>query len=301
MVRDPRVTPARPDLAAASLRGEVTADRFVEPRRMRVASFATAVRRAPRGDAPLDTEALAGEAIDVYEVDDEGWAWGQLASDGYVGYLAVDDLIAASQDEGAAANAAMFRVSAPRTFIYPTANIKAPPLGALPLNGWAPVSSTVQAKDAAAGAAAARFQQLASGGFVYARHLAAPGVWAEDAATVAGQFVGAPYLWGGRTALGLDCSALVQLALMATGGACPRDSDMQAAQVGVELAPDVAQSSLQRGDLVFWRGHVGMMLDGLRLIHANGHHMQVAVEPLAEAVARIARDGGGDIIALRRP
>lgn len=295
---DPRLTPARPDLAAEKLRGEVAAPRYAAPRRMAVRAYAASVRRAPRRDAPLDTEALHGEAVDVYDIDEEGWAWGQLAADGYVGYLPVDDLA----DAGPAAT---HRVTAPRTFIYPLRDIKTPPMGALPLAASVAVTGeAVEARDAAAGAGAARFLRLAQGGYVYAAHLAPhlsplqPGAAHADHAAVAGQLVGAPYLWGGRTSLGLDCSALVQLSLMAVGRACPRDSDMQAAGVGAAL-PVEALDALARGDLVFWRGHVAMMLDAQTIIHANGHHMQVAIEPLAAAIARIFSAGGGDITALR--
>ncbi|MFC0282694.1 NlpC/P60 family protein [Camelimonas abortus] len=288
MDRDPRITPARPDLAAASLRGEIAAPRYAEPRRMHVRVFAAPVRRAPRRDAPLDTEALCGEAVDIYDVDDEGWAWGQLVADGYVGYLPHDDL-----DDGEPA--ASHRVAVPRTFIYPAPDIKVPPLGALPLNARVAAAQEAAAGSGAAGAAAARFLRLAGGGFVYAAHLAPLATPAPDAAAVAELFVGAPYLWGGRTALGVDCSGLVQMALWAAGVRCPRDSDMQMQATGA--APDTPR----RGDLVFWRGHVGMMLDGERLIHANGHHMRVAVEPLETAAARIRAAGAGEIIALRRP
>jgi len=294
--RDPRLTPARPDLAAESLRGQVSAPRYAAPRRMVVRAYAASLRRAPRRDAPLDTEALHGEAVDVYDMDDEGWAWGQLLADGYVGYLPVDDLVDAGPGP-------THRVIVPRTFIYPTPDIKAPPLGALPLAASVTAGADATAKAAAAGAAAARFTRLAQGngqegGYVYAAHLAPAVAAGGDHAAVAERLVGAPYLWGGRTSLGLDCSALVQLSLMAVGRACPRDSDMQATGVGAALRLD-ALDQLTRGDLVFWRGHVGMMLDPRTLIHANGHHMQVAVEPLAGAMARIAAAGGGPATALR--
>lgn len=289
---DPRTTPMRPDLAAESLRGLVAAPRYAAPRRMSVADYAVGLRRAPRRDAALDTEALFGEAVDVYDIDEDGWAWVQLAGDGYVGYVPVDDL---REVQGVASH----RVAVPRTFIYPVPDIKAPPQGALPMAAQVSAHAAVaEAKTAAAGAAAACFIRLASGGFVYAAHLAPVGEVSGDPAAVAAQFVGAPYLWGGRTSLGLDCSALVQLSLMSVGQACPRDSDMQQRDLGQALAPD-AFAALRRGDLVFWRGHVGMMLDTHTLVHANGHHMQVAAEPLDGAMARIEAAGGGPVTALR--
>jgi cell wall-associated NlpC family hydrolase len=143
------------------------------------------------------------------------------------------------------------------------------------------------------------FAKLEDGRFVPVAHIAERGETAPDFVAVAQSFLGAPYLWGGKTRLGLDCSGLVQVALQAAGHACPRDSDMQLAEIGetVAIADDLAY--LRRGDLVFWPGHVGIMLDGERLVHANAHHMAVAVEPLAAAVARIAA-AGTRLAAVRR-
>jgi cell wall-associated NlpC family hydrolase len=135
------------------------------------------------------------------------------------------------------------------------------------------------------------FARLHDGSFVPARHLAEPGRFAKDFVAVAEQMVGAPYLWGGKTRQGLDCSGLVQTALHAAGIDCPRDSDMQQAELGrtVEIGKDLG--GLERGDLVFWKGHVGMMVDGFLLLHANAHHMAVVIESLDAAVSRIARTG----------
>ena len=126
-------------------------------------------------------------------------------------------------------------------------------------------------------------------------HLAPIGAGFVEPTATAERFLGTPYLWGGRDSVGIDCSGLVQQALYAGGLACPRDSDLQA-RLGDPAKPE----TLARGDLVFWRGHVGMMLDEARLIHANAWHMAVAIEPLAEALERIARRGGGDPTAFRR-
>jgi cell wall-associated NlpC family hydrolase len=120
---------------------------------------------------------------------------------------------------------------------------------------------------------------------------------AGDFVAQAERFLGAPYLWGGRSARGIDCSALVQLALLAAGREAPRDSDMQAALLGTELP---ARAALRRGDLVFWKGHVGIMRDRDTLIHANAHHMAVAAEPFGPAAARIAAAGGGPVTGRRR-
>ncbi|GGC93683.1 C40 family peptidase [Chelatococcus reniformis] len=277
-----RLLPARPDLAAARLRGLVEADRFVEPRPMRVASYCAPVRRAPRRDAALDTEALHGEDVDVFEIDDEGWAWGQLLTDGYVGYLPADDLTARAAWPTHA-------VQAPRTFVYPAPDMKRPPLGALPL------AARIHVSEPAAGGP----YLSAEGGFVFAAHLRPLDAVVGDYAAVAEHLRGTPYLWGGRTSSGLDCSALVQLCLSSAGRTCPRDSDLQAASLGRPLEATGERAGLVRGDLVFWKGHVGMMLDAERLIHANGFHMMVEIEPLDDAVRRIEASGGGGITHLK--
>src|SRR5262249_60073637 len=104
--------------------------------------------------------------------------------------------------------------------------------------------------------------------------------------------------WAGRTALGLDCWGLVQVALTAAGRICPRDSDMQEQALGTPV-PQAGEGALQRGDLVFWNGHVAIVRDGTTLIHANAFHMAVAIEPVAEAIARI-REAGSEITSVRR-
>ncbi|TGD97173.1 C40 family peptidase [Methylobacterium nonmethylotrophicum] len=284
---DPRLTPARPDLADERLRGQVEAARYVPGRPHRVRTPLAPLRRAPDPAAALDSEALFGEAATVYDVRD-GWAFVQLAGDGYVGYLPAEAL-------GPAGPEPTHRVAALRTFLYPAADLKRPPLGALSLGAQV----TVAAREGA-------YARLPDGSFVWAEHLAPVAATEPDWAATATRFLGVPYLWGGRSSLGLDCSGLVQAALAAAGLQAPRDSDQQEAALGepVALAPDLA--GLRRGDLVFWRGHVGMMLDATRLIHANGHHMAVAIEPLAEAEGRIRAGrtgpgtGDGGIRSIRR-
>ena len=278
---DRRMTPARKDLAAAFLEGSVDAERFVAPRSMRVTAPSTPLRREPRFDAPLDTEALYGEELDAYEINDEGWAWVQLRMDGYVGYVPAADIAERHVSP-------THRVAVPRTFVYPGPNIKLVPDAALPFGAML----EIERHDGL-------FAVTTGRAHVLARHLVPLENRATDIAATASAFVGAPYLWGGRTSLGLDCSALVQLSFQAAGIACPRDSDMQEKSVGSPL-PDMDSGALRRGDLVFWKGHVGMMRDAAELVHASGHHMLVVVEPLAQAVARIAQTGGS-ITAMRRP
>jgi cell wall-associated NlpC family hydrolase len=278
--RDRRLTPARPDLADEKLRGLVAAARYVRGVARRVVAPSAPLRREPTPEAPIDTEALCGEAVTVYD-EHEGVAWAQLTRDGYVGYLATHAL-------GPDGPPPTHRVAALRTFLYPGPNLKLPPLGHLSLG--AEVTPADHTGD---------YVRL-PGGFVFAAHLAPVDRHAPDFVAVAERLLGAPYLWGGKTSLGLDCSGLVQLSLAMAGIEAPRDTDMQERALGepVALPPDLG--GLRRGDLVFWRGHVGIMRDEARLLHANGHHMEVASEPLAEAERRIREKTFGPITSVRR-
>ncbi len=278
---DPRLTPARGDIAAKQLEGRVHAARYIEGVVYEVREPMAAVRRSPAPDALLDTEALLGERVTIYETIDEGWAWGQLAADGYVGWLPANALGPPGPD-------LTHRVAALRTFVFPGPSIKLPPQASLSLGS----KLVILGQDGP-------LAKTATGGFVPGRHLVPIACTERDAIAVAEKFVGVPYLWGGKTSLGLDCSGLVQVALNACGVACPRDSDMQESALGVEIAFDGDVTRLQRGDLVFWRGHVAMARDGETLIHANAHHMAVAIEPIIEALARISA-GGSAVTSVKR-
>lgn len=280
-ILDRRIHAFRPDLAARALTGQVEASRFADPQAMRVVAASAPVRREPRPDAPLDTEALAGELVQVYERE-EGWAWAQLAGDGYVGYIP-DDALRPDQP------APTHRVADLRTFVYPGPSIKLPPLTWLSLGASVAV---VESKG--------DFAVLADGGHVFAAHLAPLDEHETDFVAVAERFVGVPYLWGGKTSLGLDCSALVQLALAAAGIAAPRDSDLQEKGLGEPVAFDEDLAGLQRGDLVFWKGHVGIMTDPETLLHATAFSMSVIREPLRPARDRILVRNGGPITAIKR-
>jgi cell wall-associated NlpC family hydrolase len=278
---DPRVTPWRADLAARHLEGKVKAARFAQGRAMEVIAPQAPLRREPRPDAPLDTEALKGERVTIYDTTAEGWAWGQLATDDYVGWLPSAAL-------GPSGSAPTHRVAALRTFVFPGASIKLPPLEALPFGATLTIARTDD-----------RLAVTPSGCYVPAAHLAPFGQNERDFVAVAERFVGTPYLWGGKTALGLDCSGLVQIALSACGAPCPRDSDMQERVLGAAVNHKASSFKLERGDLIFWTGHVAIARDRDSLVHANAFHMAVVIEPAAEAIRRI-RDMGSEITSVRR-
>ncbi|MCG6203843.1 C40 family peptidase [Rhodopseudomonas sp. HC1] len=269
---DPRLTPARPDLAAKHLEGQVSAPRFVEGEVFEVTTGVAAVRREPFSGAMLETEALKGERVTIYDRTDEGWAWGQLASDGYVGWLP-DITLYRPQAEPT------HKVTALRTFAFHGPSIKLPPAETLSLGARLAI---VRQDD--------NFAVTQEGWHVPRWHVAALDVVESDFVAVAERFVGTPYLWGGRSSLGIDCSGLVQTALVACGIAAPRDSDMQEAALGVSV-PISEQTRLQRGDLLFWKGHVAIARDADSIVHANAYHMATAIEPMRDAIARIAASG----------
>jgi cell wall-associated NlpC family hydrolase len=287
---DPRVTPFRDGVAAKYLEGKLKAGRFVEGREMEVIAPQAPLRREPRPDAPLDSEALKGERVTIYDIDAEGWAWGQLAADNYVGWLPSAALAAPGPTP-------THKLTALRSFVFPKPSIKLPPVEALPFGAklnvthmadrWAVTSSGGQL----------------SSGYVPAAHIAPVGETERDFVAVAERFLGTPYLWGGKTVLGLDCSGLVQIALAACGVPSPRDSDMQERALGALVEHQARSFELQRGDLIFWNGHVAIARDRETLVHANAFHMAVVIEPAGEAMSRIrGEDGetGGEITSVRR-
>uniref|UniRef100_B0T1U3 NLP/P60 protein n=1 Tax=Caulobacter sp. (strain K31) TaxID=366602 RepID=B0T1U3_CAUSK len=274
---DPRLTLARPDLADLDLQGLVAAARYEASRPRQVAVPTAALRKAAHPMAEQWDQLLFGELFRVLEVKD-GFAWGQAARDGYVGFVAEDDLAALG-------GPATHQVAVPRTYAFAEPNIKARPVGLYSLNALTAIE-----------ASEGRFAKGEGTGWFVAAHLAPIGVAQTDYVAVAQSFLGAPYQWGGRESLGLDCSGLVQQALAACGRAVPRDTDLQFAAF-----PPIAAEERRRGDLVFWKGHVAVLLDADTILHANAHHMAVSVEPLAEAIARIAAAGSGPVTGWRRP
>jgi hypothetical protein len=281
---DPRTTPARPDLAAQYLEGKVAAARFVAGTELEVRDAQAPLRREPSPDAPLDTEALHGERVTVYDENGEGWCWGQLVVDGYVGWIPANAL----RPPGPAPT---HRVAALRTLVFPGRSIKAPPVDALSLGSR--VAVRMPQRDECG-----QLTDLTSGFCIPTRHLAPIASRQRDFVAVAERFVGVPYLWGGKTSLGIDCSGLVQTALAASGVACPRDSDMQEQTLGAPLPIDDI-ACLRRGDLIFWQGHVAIVRDERSLVHANAFHMAVAIEPTREALRRIA-NAGCHLVSVKR-
>lgn len=267
---DRRLNAYRPDLADARLKGRVEAPRFVKPAPASVRAPVADLHTDPRGDSGLDTQLLLGEQVDVFE-EAEGWSWVQARRDSYVGYVRSEDLSPAPL-------APTHRVVVARTFAYAADDLKSPRLAALSLGAEIAVTGTSERR----GTAYAHAGDL---GFLVAHHLAPLGEAAADYVAVAETLERTPYLWAGKSAFGIDCSGLVQLSMRMAGRDVPRDTDMQQGAIGAEIDP---AAGLRRGDLVFWKGHVAIMLDPANIIHANGHTMSVARETLAGAVERTA-------------
>lgn len=272
---DRRLLPANGRVAATWLDGHVTSDRFVEGTPARVARPVLDLCAAPEGARAR--QMLRGEAVTVYETR-EGWCFVQRACDGYVGYV--------PQNALSTGEPPTHRVATPATHLYPAPDMKRRELA------WLSFGSQLRVVSASGD-----FYELDDGSFVPRPHLRPINRPFRDPVTVAQLHFGVPYLWGGNSTAGIDCSGLVQAALLAAGLDCPGDSDQQAATLGALLAED---APLRRGDLLFWKGHVAMAVDGEILIHANAHHMGVAYEPVAEAVERIAAAGDGPVTARRR-
>jgi cell wall-associated NlpC family hydrolase len=276
---DPRRNAYRDDIAAVSLKDKVKAQRYVQGELRQVVAAQAPMRYIPRFDAPLLTEALVGDLITVYDIED-GWGWAQSNRDGYVGYIPLDTLSAMIED-------ATPWVIARATFVYPTPDMKRPPIMRLSLGA----ELTVIGREG-------RFLELSRGGFVFGGHLQPQEERPKDFVRIAERFVGTPYLWGGRTSHGIDCSGLVQVSLLATGMACPRDSDMQEAELG-DKVEKIELEAVKRGDLIFWKGHVGVVQSPEWMLHASGHQMEVVVEPVRRAVERLAATHG-QVTTMRR-
>ena len=269
MALDRRLHAYREDLADAALQGQVTAARFASGEPARLAVAVAGLRPRPDTASGIDTELLFGEDVTVFDRAD-GWAWVQAKTDGYVGYLP-EGVLATGTDQPT------HHVIVPRTFVYPGADLRFPASAALSMGSRIAVVGEAETRGT-------RYFLLADGRAVVAGHCLPLGTYAtDDYVAIAARFLETPYLWGGRSGFGIDCSGLVQLALQMTGRTAPRDSDMQASGLGAVIA----REDLRRGDLVFWKGHAGIMADEKTLLHANGHTMTVALEDFEAAVKRI--------------
>ena len=277
---DPRLTPARPDLAAKYLEGKVKAARFVAGELFEITEAIAPLREGPSADSMLATQALKGERVTIYDRNGEGWAWGQLNNDGYVGWLPDRALAKPSATP-------THKITAIRTLAFPGPSIKLPPVDTLLMG----TTLNLLREEGP-------FAVTRDGLYLPRAHVGPIDRYEDDFVAIALRFVGTPYLWGGKSSLGIDCSGLVQVALSAAGTGCPRDSDMQ--QDGLGRTLDAAESSqLQRGDLIFWKGHVAIVRDADSIVHANAHHMATVIENTGEAVARI-KAAGQQIVTIKR-
>jgi cell wall-associated NlpC family hydrolase len=273
---DRRLTLVRDGLADRRLEGLVAADRFAAATLMQVSAPVASLRKAPAPDAEQEDQLLFGELFDVLFETGE-FAFGQARRDRYVGYVPIEALSAPVLPPE-------HRVSALRTYAFAEPDIKSAIVGLYSLNALV----TIERREGV-------FVRGARTGWLVEHHLSPIGRFETDYVAIAERFLGAPYQWGGRESLGLDCSALVQQALYACGRACPRDTDLQRG-----FFPEIAEAERRRGDLVFWKGHVAILLDPDTILHANAHHMTVAIEPLSEAIARIEAAGVGAPLGYRR-
>lgn len=282
MTLDRRLHPFREDLAAESLREKVSATAFTQGTLKSVRASLVPLHRAPDRTSLMDTQILMGDSFTVYE-EKNGWVWGQAGSDGYVGYIPADTL-------GPWNGEPTHRVNVLRTFYYTEPDIKAAVLGFLTMNAG------VQIKQFEGS-----FAQTSQGYWIYAQHLSP---WhkplSDDFVSIAEQYIKTPYQWGGKSSIGIDCSGLIQMALAAIGIFAPRDTDMQEKDLGHIIEWNSDLSGLQRGDLLFWKGHVAVMTSPTTMLHATARHMLTYTEPVVQAEERIRVRKGIPLSCIKR-
>lgn len=268
MTLDRRLNIFRPDLAAETLKGMVEAERFVSGTPAQVVAPVIGLRPSPDLAVGIDTELLMGETVQVFELAN-GWAWVQADADAYAGYApesAIGDVVAATH-----------RIVVPRSFLYPSAELRKPPVAALSMGSRMTFVAEAETRGT-------KYLLTEKGEGVIAAHCRPINeAISDDYVSVALRFLETPYLWGGRSGLGIDCSGLVQMSMAMVGKFAQRDTDMQVKSLGAEIT----REELRRGDLVFWKGHVGIMEDAETLLHSNGNTMSVTRENLDAAIKRI--------------
>jgi hypothetical protein len=274
-MRDRRTYPCNGRVAAQSLRGQVDGVTFVKGHLHNIIVPMTNLLALPNGKR--ERQLLMGEGFLVLEML-EGFAFGQAERDGFVGYVATSAL--------AVMPPSTHRVAAKSTHLYPSANLKDLELSQLSYGSKVSVAEDGD-----------RFAKLANGTFIPKIHLKPVSELEIDPVSVAEIFLGTPYLWGGNSIFGIDCSGLVQVSYLTCGIACLGDSDLQQTSLGVEIP---LQSPIQRGDLFFWRGHVAMASDSETIIHANAYRMAVTYEPVKPALQRIDANGDDPLLVRRR-
>jgi hypothetical protein len=274
-IYDPRVHAVRRDIADIALADWIFAPHYAQAEPRLIAQPSTMLRTAPQPDATAGSQLLFGETFHVLDVQG-GWAWGYCGHDHYVGYIAADAL--------AAPFVPTHLIAVREAPVFSEASIKAS------------VRMTLALGARVEGAMGGDFVETDQG-FVHRRHVAPIDATLGDPVSIAERLLGAPYLWGGRGAGGVDCSGLVQIALMLAGHDCPRDSDQQGAALGRELATNEPHA---RGDLIFFPGHVGLMVDAESLLHANAWWMGVVVEPLEDVLARLRPQHENPLTSARR-
>jgi cell wall-associated NlpC family hydrolase len=284
---DLRLNAYRPDLADIRLKGKVNAARFAEGSLKRIVAPTAPLKRVPRAETSLDSELIRGEIFRVFGDTADGWSWGQGQTDSYVGFVPTAAL-------GPTDPAPTHRIVALRTFVYPGPDMKLPVTASLSIGSLVTLGAEIETRGTLYRQVAGSKQAIAA---IHTELADAPSE--SDFVAVAERFLNVPYLWGGRSAAGVDCSALVQLSMMMAGKAVPRDTDMQMNTIG-EPIPGGIDAQLRRGDLVFWPSHVAIVSGPDRIVHASGHHMMVVTEPLSGAIARIGAVKGPPT-AARRP